>query len=450
MSLFWRIFFSFWLAMALLVGVMAYTTFRVADQWNALNAQNQLSFDAVAERADAVLKAGGEARLRTWLRNPSNFPPGQTLFVVDPSGQEILERPLPPPVQATVDAPQEVQPDRFRARPLVALDGTQYVAVSGFINPSVIGFTDPSVLGVLATPQMRWTLLIAAFVMSPLVCFALSRSLTKPLRRVVDATRRLAAGDLSARVGASARLDDEVSQLGQQFDDMAEHLERLIGARTELFRNVSHELRTPLARIQIAAELARRKPEELEEQLSRIERETQYLEQLTRQALSLAHLVESPDDTELQEIDLVEVVDGVAQDAAFEADAQGKEVLWEGRGTRSIVRANPDLLHAAIENVVRNAVRHTPPGTKVEVRLEPNGNAVELSVRDDGPGVPTKDLKKIFEPFQHGPRTDGTGVGLAITQRVVAHLNGSVRAQNNPEGGLIVKMLLPLARASTL
>ena len=435
-GLFWRIFFSFWAAMLLLLAVMAYSTYRVVNAWNE---QGQLSYDELIGRADVVLKDGGEERLGAWLRNPSNFPPDLTLFVFDPAGDEILRRDIPPPVETTLtSADPQARLPRYRPRQLVSGDGVEYLAV--------LGPNAPPILGALGTPLMRWTVIVAAFVISPLVCFVLSRSLTNPLRQVVAATRKLAAGDLTTRVEVGARgRDDEVGELGRQFDRMAERLEQLITTRTELFRNISHELRSPLARIRIAIELARRKPDELDEQLGRIERESDHLELLTRHALSLAHLDESPPETELQEIDLVEVVEGVAQDASYEASAKGKSVVWEAGAGSSVVRANPDLLHSAVENVVRNALRHTPEGTRVEISLEASNGIAHLHVRDDGPGVPSQDLQKIFEPFQHGRRGRGTGVGLAITQRVVSHLSGHVSARNSPGGGLSVELELPLA-----
>lgn len=441
MGLFWRIFFSFWAAMLLLLGVMAYSAYLVVNAWNQ---QSQLSYTELVGRADAVLKAGGEERLSSWLRNPSNFPPDLTLFVFDPQGAEILDRPIPPPVETTLNSadPASRLP-RYRVRQLVSGEGVEYSAVLG-PNP-------PPILGALGTPLMRWTVIVAAFVISPLVCFVLSRSLTDPLRRVVAATRRLAAGDLATRVEVGARgRDDEVGELGRQFDRMAARLEQLITTRTELFRNVSHELRTPLARIRIATELARRKPGELDDQLGRIERETDHLDLLTRHVLSLAHLEESPADADLREIDLVELVEGVAQDASYEAEAQGKKVVWEAGSKGSVVRANADLLHSAVENVVRNALRHTPLGTQVEISLKANNGVAHLTVRDDGPGVPGEDLQNIFEPFHRGPRSKGTGVGLAVTQRVVTHLNGQVSARNDSRGGLCVDMELPLAPAASV
>ena len=439
-GLFWRIFFSFWAAMLLLLAVMTYGTYRVVSAWDE---QGQLSYSELAGRADTVLKAGGEERLRTWLRNPSNFPPDLTLFVFDSAGNEILQRDIPAPVETTLNTadPEERLP-RYRARQITSSDGVEYLAI--------LGPNTPPILGALGTPLMRWTVVVGAFVISPLVCFVLSRSLTHPLRRVVAATRRLARGDLSARVEVGARgRDDEVGELGRQFDRMAGRLEQLITTRTELFRNVSHELRSPLARIRIAIELARRKPDQLDDQLKRIEQETDHLELLTRHALSLAHLEESPPETDLQEIDLVEIVEGVAQDASWEAGAKGKSVVWEAGARGSIVRANPDLLHSAVENVVRNALRHTPEGTRVEISLEAKNGVAHLKVRDDGPGVPGHNLQKIFEPFQHGRRGKGTGVGLAITQRVISHLKGQVTARNNPRGGLSVEMELPLVSAAT-
>ena len=441
MGLFWRIFFSFWAAMLLLLGVMAYSAYLVVNAWNQ---QSQLSYTELVGRADAVLKAGGEERLRSWVRNPSNFPPDLTLFVFDPQGAEILDRPIPPPVETTLNtADPASRLPRYRVRQLVSGEGVEYSAVLG-PNP-------PPILGALGTPLMRWTVIVAAFVISPLVCFVLSRSLTEPLRRVVAATRRLAAGDLATRVEVGARgRDDEVGELGRQFDRMAARLEQLITTRTELFRNVSHELRTPLARIRIATELARRKPGEIDDQLGRIERETDHLDLLTRHVLSLAHLEESPADADLREIDLVELVEGVAQDASYEAEAQGKKVVWEAGGKGPVVRANADLLHSAVENVVRNALRHTPLGTQVEISLKANNGVAHLRIRDDGPGVPGEDLQNIFEPFHRGTRSKGTGVGLAVTQRVVTHLNGQVSARNDSRGGLCVDMELPLVPAASV
>lgn len=440
MGLFWRIFFSFWAAMLLLLGVMAYSAYLVVNAWNQ---QSQLSYSELVGRADAVLKAGGEERLSSWLRNPSNFPPDLTLFVFDPQGAEILDRSIPPPVETTLNtADPASRLPRYRVRQLVSGEGVEYSAVLG-PNP-------PPILGALGTPLMRWTVIVAAFVISPLVCFVLSRSLTEPLRRVVAATRRLAAGDLATRVEVGARgRDDEVGELGRQFDRMAARLEQLVTTRTELFRNVSHELRTPLARIRIATELARRKPGELDDQLGRIERETDHLDLLTRHVLSLAHLEESPDDADLREIDLVELVEGVAQDASHEAEAQGKKVVWEAGDNGPVVRANADLLHSAVENVVRNALLHTPLGTQVEISLKANNGVAHLRVRDDGPGVPGEDLQNIFEPFHRGPRSKGTGVGLAVTQRVVTHLDGQVSARNDSRGGLCVDMELPLITAAS-
>ena len=174
-GLFWRIFFSFWAAMLLLLAVMAYSTFTVVNAWNE---QGQLSYDELIGRADVVLKDGGEDRLRGWLRNPSNFPPDLTLFVFDPAGDEILRRDIPPPVETTLtSADPQARLPRYRPRQLVSGSGVEYLAV--------LGPNAPPILGALGTPLMRWTVIVAAFVISPLVCFVLSRSLTNPLRQVV-------------------------------------------------------------------------------------------------------------------------------------------------------------------------------------------------------------------------------------------------------------------------
>ena len=147
-------------------------------------------------------------------------------------------------------------------------------------------------------------------------------------------------------------------------------------------------------------------------------------------------------------VDLREMVTEVVQDTDFEAAGTGRQVqlCGEGHGT---VQGNRELLRRALENVVRNAIRYTPPDSTVSVQLltsEPHG--LLIRVRDHGPGVPENALDAIFQPFYRvaearDRQSGGSGIGLAITSRTIRLHGGTVTARNHPDGGLVVEISLP-------
>jgi signal transduction histidine kinase len=162
----------------------------------------------------------------------------------------------------------------------------------------------------------------------------------------------------------------------------------------------------------------------------------------------LARLESGAEDSAHELIDLKEMVAEVAEDARFEARAAGKDVHLQSAGPAA-VSGRPELLHRAIDNVVRNAVRFSPEGAAVEValRLDPGASCAFLSVTDRGPGVAAEELERIFEPFYRANGNDSKsfGLGLAIAERAVNAHGGVIRAENAPGAGLRVVISLPLA-----
>ena len=179
--------------------------------------------------------------------------------------------------------------------------------------------------------------------------------------------------------------------------------------------------------------------------------EAERLDKLIGQLLTLTRIESGIESTQREKFDLTNLVQEVAADGDFEARAHGREV--------KVVRADacntlgvPEILRSAIENIVRNAIRHTPPATSVDVTLERISTSepkAVLQVRDHGPGVPEKMLRDIFVPFHRVPNQDesnshGAGLGLAIAERVVRLHEGHIRARNAANGGLIVEIELPV------
>jgi two-component system sensor histidine kinase CpxA len=240
---------------------------------------------------------------------------------------------------------------------------------------------------------------------------------------------------------------DEVAVLARDFDAMADQLRANRGAITQLLRDISHELRSPLARMRVALGLARQPPADLSRQLDRLEREIERLDSLISQVLKLARLhgTDAPFARETFELD--EVIEEVVRDANFEGAVKNCRVLLHGAAAAA-VDGNRDLVRSAIENVLRNAVRYSPQDAPVEVSVARAESGVAILIRDRGPGVPDRDLERIFEPFYRVAEsrdrdTGGEGIGLAITAQVMKAHGGSARAANCQQGGFEVRLSLP-------
>lgn len=316
---------------------------------------------------------------------------------------------------------------------------------SGFL---VIQWETPRIPSLFFDSWVGMLRLAGLLASAVLVCSLLAAYLTSPIRKLRSATKRLAAGELSTRVKPQLpRRRDELADLARDFDEMAERIESLITSQERLTRDVSHELRSPLARMNVALELAKqRSGPELQPLLTRIEGESERLNEMISRILTLSKLESGAfDEFRGESLDLTEIVREVAADADFEAKAKGKAVdlVWSDKCT---MVGNENLLRSAIENVVRNAVKYTDDGTKVRVSvIADNGNA-KIQIGDRGGGVPEAELKNLFIPFYRlgearDRKTGGTGLGLAIARRAIVAHKGEISARN-VSGGLEVEIVL--------
>jgi two-component system sensor histidine kinase CpxA len=234
---------------------------------------------------------------------------------------------------------------------------------------------------------------------------------------------------------------------------MAERIEALVDAQQRLLRDISHELRSPLARLNVALELARqRSGENPGNALDRIERESERLNELISELLTLTLLESGTEKIEKAPIDIEDLIESVVEDSNFEARDRNRLVqIITSR--KVMVNGSEEMLRRAVENVVRNAIRYTDESTAVEVSLlvqEMDGQQVAvIRVRDHGPGVPEAALSKMFKPFyrvedDRGRLTGGTGIGLAITERSIQLHGGTITVSNATDRGLAVEMMMPI------
>jgi signal transduction histidine kinase len=284
------------------------------------------------------------------------------------------------------------------------------------------------------TPNDLWVL--GAVV---LLCYWLAMHLTSPVRRLRKAVEKFGQGDLSTRVDLKRR--DELGELAGSFNQMADRIQTLLAAERRLLLDISHELRSPLARLGVAVELARSGTGN-GSNLDRIQKEADRLNALVGELLQVTRAEGDPSSLRLEPVQIGELVADIVETNRIEATARKVELKLDVRSDAGI-QGEPELLRRAVENVIRNAIRHAPEQTAVEVTVA----GTTVSVRDSGGGVPDDALDRIFDPFyrvenDRNRNSGGAGLGLAIARRAVDLHRGKICARNlNP--GLLVEIRLP-------
>jgi signal transduction histidine kinase len=294
--------------------------------------------------------------------------------------------------------------------------------------------------------------LLAGSLVSLVFAGLLAWYFSKPIRKLRSAFEMLANGDMDVRLASvMGTRRDELADLGRDFDSMAQRLQQLMDGQRRVLHVVSHELRSPLARLQAAIGLARQQPERTEDSMVRIEREGERMDALVSELLTLSRLEAGMAGKLDENVELNELISNVVEDARFEAKSSICRIEFE-ECCQVAVMGNAELLHRAVENVVRNAVKHSPPNGLIAIKMhKADVQTVCIAVSDEGPGVPLADLQSIFEPFFRSDATktsSGHGLGLTIAHRVVAAHQGSISACNCTGGGLCITITLPVSLAT--
>jgi two-component system OmpR family sensor kinase len=439
--LFWKIFFAFWLtalAAAAATGTAVWLQHHPRAAAEPELAQGPGALLA-GELASATLRHGGTAALREWLME-THRAQGPSLLAVDAQGHDLLGRPVPVNALARARQLAASEDSPRAAREVAAAGGERYLLFTPLEG-------EPRRPRRPAPPPPPWEIAIIVGIASFAVSGLLAWYLSRPIRALRWAFGAAAEGRLETRARPLMKgRRDEIADLGDDFDRMAEQLQGLVAAQRRLMHDVSHELRSPLARLHAAIGLARQDPARLEGSLERIEREATRLDELVGEALTLARLESGAPEAAAETVDLADLVADVAEDARFEARAAGRSLALQSVD-KLLVRGHSELLHRAVENVVRNAVKYTAGGTEVEVDLYMAGDRAVLAVSDRGPGIPPDELERVFEPFYRisGDTVQGFGLGLAIARHAVMAHGGHISAHNREAGGLRVVIELPLA-----
>jgi len=322
------------------------------------------------------------------------------------------------------------------------LSWSRHLLLTPYVTPAALLFVnapaEPAVVGLPAAGTQR--IVIAAAIVLVLtvgISMLLAGPVLRPLRAVTAATKRMRAGDRSAR--AEVRTRWEVAELAAAFNQMSEHLARVEQQRTDLVNDVSHELRTPLGNIRGWLVAAQDGVADLD---------TALVESLLEETLVLQHLVDDLQDLAAADagelrlrpepVDAAELLNQIAASAQATVVTSGDLRL----------RADPVRLRQAVGNLVANAVRHTPPDGEITLRAHRAGDEVVIEVADTGSGIAPEDLPHVFNRFWRADRsrsraTGGRGLGLAIARQLVEAHGGTVSVASTLGAGTTFTLRLP-------
>jgi signal transduction histidine kinase len=298
-----------------------------------------------------------------------------------------------------------------------------------------------------------WQFLLAGAIAAFIALFLariLARGMTQPIRDMAGAARRMARGDYRERVPIRSR--DELGQLAEGFNHMAREMEGLERLRRDLVANVSHELKTPISAIRAHLENLLDGVEEPNRAvLSVMVQQSERLSRLVDQLLDLSKIESGDVPLQLQPVNLASLVDRVASEVEMARSDQAIQLHNEVSRELPPLEADPERIHQVLFNLLDNAYRFSPSGGVVTVRALRENGSCEVSVEDDGPGIPADHLPLVFERFyrvdQSRSRDDGgTGIGLAIARSVIEAHGGRIWAEPGP-GGARFHFVLPMRPA---
>ena len=448
--IFWKLFLSFWLALLLFALGVLYAASAYLDstreRYDNMNPRERS--ESVFATAQTAADSGIES-LRAWAKHVDDTELVPVL-VMDAQEQDLLGR--EPSVRAlarlsfVIKNYAQESGSMHKRFPIVLPDGREYWLIPDFQNAT---------LGrLISRPRVVATQLVLATLIGGVVCLALAAYLTFPLRRLREASVAYGSGDFSHRVAPTlGSRRDEIVDLAHSLDTMAGRIDALIGAQRGLLRDVSHELRSPLARVQVAVGLARQRVGDLAgDELERIDREMERLNELIGRIIDFSRLDAGLNSARRDALRLEQIVADVVDDVRLEANSKGCTISLSAP-EQADYTGDAALLASAIENILRNALRHSPAGGEIQVSLTCDEKQRRIVITDQGPGIPAELHAKVFEPFfrvdDHRNPQGGIGLGLSIARQAVAAHGGSIELKNRSAGGLEVSLHLPISPEKT-
>ncbi|MFP3516713.1 HAMP domain-containing sensor histidine kinase [Pseudomonas sp. SIMBA_077] len=438
-SLFWRILASFWLAIALVAGLSILLGHMLNQDTWILSRHPGLT-NLAQQWTERFETQGPEAAQAFLERRKRRY--HIDVQVLNESGDPVVSGTFPRRAaawearQGQGHGKEQLPWRRLTVEYTSPKTAETYLLIYRIPHPELDAWHRQSLIWPLSA-------LGIALVVLTLFSLLVTLSITRPLSRLRGAVHDL--GQTTYQQNSLAQLAsrrDEFGVLATDFNRMGARLQSLIGSQRQLLRDVSHELRSPLARLRIALALAERaSPEEREKLWPRLTRECDRLESLISEILALARV--DADQASAEHIELNPLLSAVQKDATLSALEQPVQLNAEPDLN---LNGWPTMIERAVDNLLRNAQRFSPPNRPIELNAQRTGDHIIISVRDHGPGVADTHLANLGEPFFRAPgqTAAGHGLGLAIARRAAERHGGRLLLDNHPEGGFIATLELPM------
>ena len=431
-TLFWRLSASITLATVVLFLFINYLTDKTEWHMSFIAEEHQEELKNYAKQAERLYLEGKNEALKEWL---------QTLQKKENTWVAIVKSDLVPILDTYI---QQDYLDRF-----VLGRGVDWKIHLYFnYNPIMeVPFVDKHTHFLIQLPnRMRpgayWKhmdlMLQIALPLLPLLLLTwlIYRYVMSPLQRLAIATRKFSAGDYDARARPNlGQRRDELTELADAFDQMAENTGKLIIQQRQLIADLSHELRTPVTRMEMAIGSAKQNIS-IGQLLPRLEKETNDIRTLIEDTLTLAWLENEKPKLKGDMFDLIELINVIIDDAKFEFP--NAQFIIDFPKQLELIDCSQLALVQALENLIRNALKYSPTGKTVTIKVNHNEMDVFILISDQGGGVPEEHLENIFKPFfrvdkSRDKEPNGFGLGLALARRQIEALSGTLTASNMPD-----------------
>ncbi|MRN37563.1 sensor histidine kinase [Neisseria sp. N95_16] len=460
MKLFQRIFATF---CAVIICAIFVASFSFWLMQNTL-AENQFNQRRTIETTlmnsiVSAFKSRGDAGAREILFEWKDSPVSNGVFVIlGDNKRDILDRDIDTKMIERARAFAINNPKSDLAHIDYDRFGEEYLFfVRGWDNQQAQRLPSPLFIPGLPLPPIWHEFIILSFIIlvGLLTAYILAANITKPIRILGKGMNRVANGDLETRISQQVDdRDDELSHLAQQFDKMAEKLQKLVAKERHLLHHVSHEMRSPLARMQAIVGLIQAQPQKQDQYLKRLEDELTRMDTLVGELLTLSRLETSNMPQEKENLKLIPFLTNLVEDSQSVAQQNHQSVTLQIQGKipeTATVSANESYLYRAFDNVIRNAMNYSPEGSDIKVNIGQDSKNWIVNITDNGPGVDEMQLPHIFTAFYRADSSaskPGTGLGLALTKHIVEQHNGKIIAENVKPNGLNMRFIFPKTKPS--
>ena len=435
---------TFWLALILAIVGTFVTSIVLVRQWNTYTNFSQIEgrpnypLRELSKEVEILLNNDGNLE-NVLLDNPIiEF--GDT-YLVNSLGIDVLDRSLPEEIMMNLDG-QSISRQPIFSQTIKANSGELYTLIFRF------DLRSRPLWNLFKRFGLYWVFFVA-FVISGVISWWLAIKTVRPIQDIAFASGLHDEEDFLSKIDVKIlKRPDEIGELARQLQLSGIKIQELIKKQKDLLRDVSHEVRTPLARLQIATETLQLDAGD-KRALNQIKDEILIIDQLVQDLLHLSHFDRPSKSHQIENFKVNTLVDEFIERSKILASTKNLSITSSSTNTNNVdVKGNKFLLDRALDNLMSNAIRHSPNNSEIEIKTEIDNENCYISISDQGEGVIEESLEKIFEPFHRldtsrNRETGGFGLGLSLVKQIVELHKGSVNAFNHPNG-LLVKLSIPV------